>query len=275
MILTISQWFLSTLLVTVFRSSRIGVNAYIPAFPTNASFDPVNETSPSRLRLKWFGGLSVQNVSYALASANSSGTDQGAIVHFSENMLTNDTTTTPWIALVACDANATDASDTDDIFTLARDRGAVAALLYSLHSTRCEITPAYADPANFDNVMDIFATTSLDGSQFIEIQFGAINETEFGHFDANLLNQSAAEIGNTIANGTVLEKGFMVASLVAYNATGDNGTASGGSNNSSPGMGSGGSTPTNGGTASGRSNTSLAMYAGIALSIVALSGLVL
>ena len=36
--------------------------------------------------------------------------------------------TTPWIALVACDANATDASQEVDVFTLASDRGAVGAV---------------------------------------------------------------------------------------------------------------------------------------------------
>jgi hypothetical protein len=36
--------------------------------------------------------------------------------------------TTPWIALVACDANATHASQDVDVFTLANDRGAIGAV---------------------------------------------------------------------------------------------------------------------------------------------------
>ena len=36
--------------------------------------------------------------------------------------------TTPWIALVACDANATHASQDVDVFTQANDRGAVGAV---------------------------------------------------------------------------------------------------------------------------------------------------
>lgn len=44
--------------------------------------------------------------------------------------------------------------------------------------------------------------------------------TKYGHFDAQLLNQSAAEINATIANGTVTSKGFMFATLTAFNATG-------------------------------------------------------
>lgn len=35
---------------------------------------------------------------------------------------------TPWIAMIPCDANATDASKEVDVFTLARDKGAKAAV---------------------------------------------------------------------------------------------------------------------------------------------------
>ena len=81
-------------------------------------------------------------------------------MHFSERNLTNDTSTwidfppeisklaayhalpaiTPWIALVSCDSNSTDASDVNDIFTLARDRGAVSAVRFAaiaVYSTPC------------------------------------------------------------------------------------------------------------------------------------------
>jgi hypothetical protein len=68
---------------------------------------------------------------------------------------------TPWIALVSCDANATNSSEESDIFSLAHDAGADAALLYSKYSQACIINPAYADPATFDQVMDIFSTQSL------------------------------------------------------------------------------------------------------------------
>ena len=36
--------------------------------------------------------------------------------------------TTPWIAFVSCDDNSTQASNDTDIFTLAQERGAVAAV---------------------------------------------------------------------------------------------------------------------------------------------------
>ncbi|KAL4254244.1 hypothetical protein ABKN59_002875 [Abortiporus biennis] len=196
-----------------------GVYAYIPASPVNTTDPSLNSTTASHLNLRWFGGGYQEDISYQLVGANSNGVNKGALVHFSEEKLPNDTTTTPWIALVSCDANATDASQEDDIFTLARDRGAVAALLYSLYSERCEINPEYADPANFDQLMDIFATPSLQSSQFIEYEYGAINATKFGHYDAALLNSSGAEINSSIANGTVTYKGFMFATLTAFNAT--------------------------------------------------------
>lgn len=47
----------------------------------------------------------------------------------------------PWIALVACDANMTDYDE--NIFTFARINGAIATLMYSLHSSSCIIDPSY------------------------------------------------------------------------------------------------------------------------------------
>lgn len=40
-------------------------------------------------------------------------------------------------------------------------------LLYSVYSTACIINPEYADPANFDQVMDIFATESLFSARLL------------------------------------------------------------------------------------------------------------
>ncbi|THH31335.1 hypothetical protein EUX98_g2841 [Antrodiella citrinella] len=61
----------------------------------------------------------------------------------------------------------------------------------------------------------------------LKYQYGAINVTKYGHYDPLLLNQSAAQINATIANGTINSKGFMFATLLAFNATGtdtDSGT---------------------------------------------------
>jgi hypothetical protein len=130
---------------------------------------------------------------------------------------------TPWIALVSCDANATNASQAVDIFTLARDAGAKSALLYSIHSKECIIDPEYADPANFDQVMDIFSTQSLTSATLIEYQFGqfgAMNESIYGSFNAQKLNQSGNVINSTIETNTPLAPGYLFATLTAYNATG-------------------------------------------------------
>lgn len=56
------------------------------------------------------------------------------LVHYSENFTAQPTSEVPWIALINCDTNGTVGtfSDTADIFTLARDHGAQAAVLYSL-----------------------------------------------------------------------------------------------------------------------------------------------
>ncbi|KAI0075124.1 hypothetical protein K474DRAFT_1564301, partial [Panus rudis PR-1116 ss-1] len=221
---------------------------YIPASPVNTTADATNGTQASHLNLMWLGGNYGEDVSYQLVGADSTGVNKGALVHFSEEGLKNDSTTTPWIALVSCDANATDASQEDDIFTLARDRGAIAALLYSLYSERCQINPEYADPANFEQLMDIFSTPSLPSSQFIEYQYAAMNESKYARFDAKLLNESATQINTTIANGTINSKGFMFATLTAFNAT-DNG-----SQDSNPGTGNMGGTNDGNGP-----NTSLAM----------------
>lgn len=47
----------------------------------------------------------------------------------------------------------------NDIFTLAQNAGAVAALLYSNYSQACVINPAYANPATFNQIMDMYAAS--------------------------------------------------------------------------------------------------------------------
>ncbi|KAI0958926.1 hypothetical protein AcV7_004607 [Taiwanofungus camphoratus] len=237
-------------------------HAYIPALPTNDTHAAAqndggtNTTAASRLDLQWWQmGSYSESVSYQLVGADSTGITKGALVHFSEDGLTNETTDTPWIALVACDVNATNASMEDDIFTLARDRGAVSALLYSRYSQTCLINPDYADPANFDQVMDIFATTTLSSANLIQDEFSAINASTYGTYNPALLNASFEVINTTILKGSTVAPGYMFATLVAYNATGNSST-DGGSNNSSSAMGAGSSGGSGGG---GGPNTSLAM----------------
>ncbi|EEB94798.1 hypothetical protein MPER_06332, partial [Moniliophthora perniciosa FA553] len=96
--------------------SSLSVLAYVPASPTNNTQDAIaaglNVTDVSLLHLQWFAnGSYTQHISYQLAGNGSQGVSQGALVHFSEVEVNNksESTTTPWIALVSCDFNATDA----------------------------------------------------------------------------------------------------------------------------------------------------------------------
>jgi hypothetical protein len=175
--------------------------------------------------MQWYpNGSFGDNVSYQLVGAGSQGLTKGALVHFSETNVTRQTpaTITPWIALVACDANATDASQEEDIFTLARDKGAVSALLFSVYSQGCIINAEYADPASFDQVLDIFSTLSITSARLIEGQFqrlGPSNITLYGSYDSQQLNDSAAIVNTTITSNNPVTSGYLFATLTAYNAT--------------------------------------------------------
>lgn len=246
------------IVVLLFLFGWIHVLAYVPAQPTNSSDVAIagglNVTDISKLHLRWYSnGSYSQNVSYQLAGAGSTGISKGALVHFSEAQVGNSTppTSTPWIAMVSCDFNVTNASQDEDVFTLARDKGAVAALLYSSYSFACVINPEYADPQTFDQVFDIFSTQSLTSASLIEYQFGQFgvaNESIYGVYDSQRLNDSAAMINTTIQVGTPPAPGYLFAILQAYNATGQVDDPSGTNGSMSP------SAPTH-----GKQNTALAM----------------
>ena len=61
----------------------------------------------------------------------------------------------------------------DDIFTLARDHGASAAMLYSSTSEGCLINPYYVQA--FEKPLDVFSSGSLQGARLIESQFKCVN----------------------------------------------------------------------------------------------------
>lgn len=105
------------------------------------------------------------------------GISKGAFIHFSEQTMgANLSTTTPWIAFVSCDQNETGASQEWDIFTLARDRGAVAAvsdsavakltlqLLFSSTAESCLLNAEYI--RDFEKPLDVFATTSQGSARY-------------------------------------------------------------------------------------------------------------
>lgn len=230
------------------------VQAYIPAIPTNdtnaAIADGLNVTDISRVYLQWYNSVGLpgedsQTVSYQLVGDNSNGVSKGALVRFSEENAknaTNDTTTTPWIALVSCDANATQASEIDDIFTLANDRGAIGALLYSEWSRACIINPDYALSGTYNRLMDIFSTQSLASARVILGQLEVTNTNVYSDYNPATLNASQATINETLAAGYPTAPGYLWATLAAYNATAplnvSSGNDQGTPNGSSGGTGS-------------------------------------
>ncbi|KAG2756125.1 hypothetical protein P692DRAFT_20716007 [Suillus brevipes Sb2] len=222
-------------LLSVFSSLMGSAYGYIPAQPSNDT-SQINGMNTSRLILQWYSnGSDWEYVSYQLVGADSNGTTKGAIVHFTESLAINQTTTTPWIALVSCDANSTDFSENVDIFTMASNAGAQSALLYSLYSTTCVINPEYADPTNFDQVFDIFSTQSTSVSRNIQYEFGqggTTNLSLYGNFDATALNASATTINQSIMLGYPTAPGYLLATLRAWNATGNDSTGTDGNNGS-------------------------------------------
>ncbi|KAF8757228.1 RING-like zinc finger [Rhizoctonia solani] len=190
---------------------------YIPAEGTNDT-QQLNLADASSLKLA--SPIYTEEVSYQLARTGSSGFQlpAGAFVHFDESSLSdpdNSYTPTPWIAMISCDKNSTNASNDTDIFTSARDRGAVAALLYSTKSQACLINPSYSDADEFDRILDIFATKDKFAARLIESLFTNVNKT-YRSFNSKLLNESYLAINNTDSFAQVP---FLMASLTAWNAT--------------------------------------------------------
>ncbi|KAF9531668.1 hypothetical protein CPB83DRAFT_80138 [Crepidotus variabilis] len=213
----------------------LSVFCYVPAVPTNdtekAIAGGLNITEVSKLYMLWStNGSYSENVSYQLMGNGSDGITKGVLVHFSEEIANNLTepTATPWIAFVSCDRNATNQSLDEDIFTLARDKGAVAAVLYSLDSVACIINPEYADPNTFDQVFDIYSTESKTSAHLIDYQFGQLstqqntkNVESILNYDSKLLNDSRADIEESVRKGYAVSPGYLLGMLHAYNATGN------------------------------------------------------
>ncbi|KAF8164821.1 hypothetical protein B0H34DRAFT_213711 [Crassisporium funariophilum] len=238
------------------------VSAYIPAFPTNSTpiAGGVNVTDVANLTLSWFtDGFYMDEATYQLAGKGSKGLSEGALVHFSESTADKSTapTSAPWIAFISCDGNSSRSSMEDDIFTLAHAKGAVSALLYSLYSKNCVVNAGYADPSTPDRPFDIFATRSLGSSHIVEAQFGQLerSDTVITAYDSQKLNNSAADILQSISSGIALTRDFLLVTLRSDNATvvdpntPTSGPINGGGSNSTNG-GGGNSTSGGGGNSS-------------------------
>ncbi|WRT68352.1 uncharacterized protein IL334_005328 [Kwoniella shivajii] len=219
-----SRLSLSTLLliptISTFILQSLPASAYIPAVAVNDT-SGLNFTDSSTIAIAWTDPVGTYSgaVSFQLqADIATGGTTSGALVHFSEsNMGVNLTTSTPWIAYISCDVNETTASQEWDIFTLARDRGAVSALLYTSHSQSCLLNPEYI--TDFEKPLDVFATKTVQVARLIDNQFVHTNDT-FENYNGTLLNISGSDVNDSLANNAPSYKSFLMGTLTARNSTG-------------------------------------------------------
>ncbi|GAA5961453.1 hypothetical protein JCM3765_003586 [Sporobolomyces pararoseus] len=125
---------------------------------------------------------------------------KGVLLHFDETLRSQPPAAVPWLAMINCDTNGTSFSDVDDIFTICRDLGAQAAVLYSLTAQGCAINSEYI--SNYEKVLDVYATTSLQNARIIENQFGNVNSSAW-RYDSEALNTSATLIEALLANNAL------------------------------------------------------------------------
>ncbi|ODN79024.1 hypothetical protein L202_04529 [Cryptococcus amylolentus CBS 6039] len=194
--------------------------AYIPAVAINDT-DGLNLTDSSTIDIAWTdpSGVYSGQVSFQLqADVLTGGTTSGALVHFAESTMgSNVSTTTPWIAFISCDRNESVASDEWDVFTLARDRGAVSALLYTINSKSCLLNTEYI--TDFEKPLDVFATRTVQVARVINNQFVHTNDS-FQNFNSTLLNDSATDVNNSLSGNSASSKTYLTATLTARNSTG-------------------------------------------------------
>ncbi|KAK8854846.1 hypothetical protein IAR55_003585 [Kwoniella newhampshirensis] len=206
--------------ISTFILSALPASAYIPALPINDT-SGLNLTDSSTIAISWTdpAGVYSGGVSFQLqADVPTGGTTSGALVHFSESTMgQNLSTSTPWIAFISCDLNETIASQEWDIFTLARDRGAVSALLYTTHSTSCLLNSEYI--TDFEKPLDVFATKTVQVARVIDNQYVHTNGT-FANYNGTLLNISGSDVNSSLAGDAPSTKSFLIGTLTARNSTG-------------------------------------------------------
>ncbi|KAF9518619.1 hypothetical protein BS47DRAFT_1289334 [Hydnum rufescens UP504] len=229
--------------------SVTGIWGYLPALPTNDT--SLVRVVNSTIHLQWSGGTGLDYdaaASYQLQGNGSTGVNSGAIVHFSETNTTQSPTGTPWIAFISCDYNITNTTLQNDIFTMARDLGAVAALLYTTTSEACLINSEYANPADFDQVFDIYTTIRKSMARLVESQFASAGNGSYW-YDSAKLNSSLQNVQSYINGSTNIKPGFLLATLSSVSNTS---SPTGTTNTTSP-------TQTPSPQSSATPNTSLAM----------------
>ncbi|RPD66670.1 hypothetical protein L226DRAFT_565468 [Lentinus tigrinus ALCF2SS1-7] len=188
----------------------LAVHSFIPATPSNAT-DATANLLNATLNIFWFNqGEFTAEFARAVATSDSGNVATGALVHYSDDASTG-TTKTPWVALVVCDSNATDASQ-DDIFARAKSSGAQAAVLYSLFSQTCVVTPNYSN-----SPLDVYVSKSLTISKLIETTFQNVDATKFSTFDPATLDSESANIAVAPSDGfKTVDPGYAVAIIAAH-----------------------------------------------------------
>ncbi|KAJ2919961.1 hypothetical protein MD484_g459, partial [Candolleomyces efflorescens] len=219
------------LLVAVLTCHVLSSVAWTPASPSNsttaAEAAGLNLTDTSILTLEWYS----QGMPVSLASRANDGTGRakGAFVHFSEEDVTTATpaVNVPWIAFIDCDRNATGASLETDIITLAKSKGAAAALLYSQTSTTCILDPVYR---SWDPVLDVYTTQRATSSRLIDSQFGqiTISAEPLVDYDPERFEYHSGNITATIQGTSPTAPGYIVATLEASNGRETSGGTVGG-----------------------------------------------
>ncbi|KZV96605.1 hypothetical protein EXIGLDRAFT_747521 [Exidia glandulosa HHB12029] len=217
------------------------VYAILPATPADAVGDTVDTNSTILVSWFPFGSYTVDRLAFLSSASQHSGLDEGALTRFSDafaGAADDDFTTTPWIAYISCDLNPNLPSNTtDDTFTLAKRRGAVAALLYSLNSTTCTLNPEFKVSLP-DLNMDIYSTTSTSVANLVNSLFTNTNAS-FGFYNATLLNASSDAVSQRITGHNAREPSYVIATLQAENAS-QVPALPGSSGNSTAGTGAGG-----------------------------------
>ncbi|EGF97825.1 uncharacterized protein MELLADRAFT_114049 [Melampsora larici-populina 98AG31] len=102
----------------------------------------------------------------------------------------------------------------DDICTLACDRGAAAAVLYSLTTGSCSVNSEYL--LNFEKPLDVFSSARLQGACLIESQFSDVVGSGYC-FQSNLLKTLAStildEINQTGGQSAFNKLSFLIAGI--------------------------------------------------------------
>ncbi|KAF6763262.1 hypothetical protein DFP72DRAFT_1164203 [Ephemerocybe angulata] len=218
-----------TLILIALLFQLQAILAFTPASPTNSTLDAVglNATETTQITLQWFShGSYAQFIVTAARSKDSTGISKGALVHFSEDKANKDTPTTsvPWIAFISCDANSTLASLDTDIFTLAKSKGALAAILYTPYSQTCVLNPELGTASN----LDIYVTPTPSSAKLLDYQFQSSQIATQNNpadalvdYDAAKLAKLQADIESSIKQGYAVSGEYLVATISAFNATAD------------------------------------------------------